>query len=166
MIHKRASIQDASIGEGSAVWQYASVIRGAVLGRDCVIGSCAIIDGALLGDDVHVGHGASVHPGTLIGNRVFIGPGAVLCNDSWPRAHKRGFAPRGAVIYADASIGANVTVLAGVSIGAGAMIAAGVTVARDVPARHLYGPNGAMTPIQDEEERCAARGARKSLKVA
>ena len=114
----QTSVHDAAIGARTKVWQFASVIRGAKLGEDCVIGSCAIVDGATVGDRCHIGHGAQVHPGAVIGSDVFLGPGAVICNDAWPRAHKRGFdAPGVAVIDDHASIGANAVVLAGLTIG-------------------------------------------------
>ena len=108
-----------TIGEGTKVWQFASVIREASIGSDCSIGSCAIVDGARVGNGCLIGHGASIHPGSILGDRVFVGPGAVLCNDNWPRTHKRGFnlALPSVVIEDDASIGANATVPAGVTIG-------------------------------------------------
>ena len=152
-----------TIGEGTKVWQFASVIREASIGSDCSIGSCAIVDGARVGNGCLIGHGASIHPGSILGDRVFVGPGAVLCNDNWPRTHKRGFnlALPSVVIEDDASIGANATVLAGVTIGKGAMIAAGAVVTRDVPPRYIYMANGVVNPITDEEGNCAARSHRR-----
>jgi UDP-2-acetamido-3-amino-2,3-dideoxy-glucuronate N-acetyltransferase len=162
MIHKKAhALADCDVPASCKVWQFASVVRGAKLGEDCTVASCAIVDGATLGDRCLIGHGASVHPGARVGNDVFIGPGAVICNDAWPRAHKRGFdASVTSVIIEDgASIGANAVVIAGVRIGAGAMVAAGFVAARDVPARFLLGPNG-LHPITDEEARCEARNGK------
>jgi UDP-2-acetamido-3-amino-2,3-dideoxy-glucuronate N-acetyltransferase len=74
-IHEKAHVdKDCSFGDGTWVWQFASVIRGAVIGQRCSIGAQAIVDKAKLGDCVLVGHGASIHPGTVIENDVFIGP--------------------------------------------------------------------------------------------
>lgn len=163
MSAKRAGVQtcvqNADVGARTKVWQFASVIRGAKLGDDCVVGSCAVVDGATVGDRCHIGHGAQVHPGAVLGDEVFVGPGAVLCNDAWPRAHKRGFelgAPS-IVIETGASIGANAVVLPGVRIGAGAMVAAGSVVARSVPAKHRFLASGQVEPITDEEAKCATR---------
>ena len=66
LIDHRAHVDDdTELGEGTKVWQFASVIRGAVLGPNCVVGACANIDGARLGSGCRVGHGASLHPGLL-----------------------------------------------------------------------------------------------------
>ncbi|MDP3493433.1 MAG: acyltransferase [Hyphomonadaceae bacterium] len=150
MISPRAQVDtDVRLGDGTRVWQFASVIRGAIIGKNCSVASCAIVDGAILGDGCIVAHGASVHPGAKIGNRVFIGPGAVLCNDRWPKAHKYGFDIDkllggfvGILIEDEASIGANAVILPGVVIGASAMIAAGAVVTGNVPARSLWRRDG------------------------
>lgn len=97
-----------------------------------------------------------MHPGTVAGRDVFIGPGAVICNDSWPRTHKRGWQvpERATVIIEDgASIGANATVLPGVRIGRGAMIAAGSVVTCDVPADHVFMTKGEIRRIVSEPDR-------------
>jgi UDP-2-acetamido-3-amino-2,3-dideoxy-glucuronate N-acetyltransferase len=160
MIHKKAEVKDSKLGDGCKVWQFASVIRGAELGDNVTVASCAIVDGAKVGADSIICHGASVHPGAVLGREVFVGPGVTICNDSWPRAHKRGWAipERPVVIVEDgASIGANCVVLPGVRIGAGAMIAAGVTVTRDVIAGHLMGPTGAQAPIGPDPNKVRMR---------
>lgn len=127
------------------VWPYAQVIRGAILGDGCSIGSCAIVDGSTLGERVSVGHGAQIHPGIKIGNDVFVGPGAIFCNDMWPEVDKEGFEiPVGSfvtVVEDGASIGAGAIILPGNRIGAGAVIAAGAVVDRDVPAGTLFRRN-------------------------
>jgi UDP-2-acetamido-3-amino-2,3-dideoxy-glucuronate N-acetyltransferase len=146
-IHERAHVSECcSLGAGSKVWQFASVIRGAKLGARCNVGSNAIIDGAELGDRCTVGHGASIHPGFKAGNDVFIGPGAMFCNDMWPRVSKSGFdaallaAGRtvSVSIEDEASIGAGAIILPGVIVGRGAMVAAGAVVDHNVPALHLF----------------------------
>lgn len=168
MIHKKAHVEGAKVGEGTKVWQFASVVRGAVIGQNCTIAANAIVDGSSLGDRCLVGHGAGIHPGAQIGNDVFIGPGAVICNDAWPRAHKRGFDAQAlsVVIEDGASIGAQAVILPGVAIRAGAMVAAGAVASRDVPARHLLLANGQMSLIVDEEERVAKRSRRGKVRIA
>lgn len=149
MIHKKAHVQGSTVPDTCKVWQFSSVIRGAVLGENVTVASGAIVDGVKVGDGSLICHGASIHPGAEIGSAVFIGPGAVICNDSWPRTHKRGWQlpDKPVVVVEDgASIGANCVVLPGVRIGKGAMIAAGVTVARNVPANYLLSPKG-LEPI-------------------
>lgn len=155
-LHPWAEIgRDVVIGSRTRVWQFASVIRGAMIGDDCSIASCAIVDGADVGNGTIISHGAFIDPGIKIGSGVFIGPHVDLCNDAWPRADKTGF-DMGALISGEfvttkiedgASLGAGVVVLPGVVIGRDAMIAAGAVVDRDVPACSLFKRNGEIVPI-------------------
>lgn len=155
MSETRAHVDYSSrVGEGTRLWQFSSVIRGAKVGRDCSIGSCAMVDGAHVGRGTTIGHGAFVCPGVWIGERVFVGPGVIFCNDAWPRVDKTGFDPRWfrehltAIVEDGASIGAGVVVLPGVRIGLGAMIAAGARVERSVPDRHLHKRSGEIVRIE------------------
>lgn len=161
MIHEKAHVTpDCVIGEGSVVWQFASIVRGARLGRDCSIADSVTIDGAAIGNEVRIQKGAFVSPGVKIGDNVFIGPGVVVCNDAWPRTHKDGYEPEiydgtrwAVIVESGASIGAGAVILPGVRIGEDAMIAAGSVVTRDVPAGHLYRNGKVSTPIPDQQER-------------
>lgn len=155
-IHPKAHIDPSVvIGAGTRVWQFASVIRDAVVGEECSIATCAIVDGSVLGDRVIVSHGAFIDPGIQIGNDVFIGPNVNLCNDAWPRTDKTGFdltqmLDQGFVttrIEDGASLGAGVIVLPGIKIGRDVMVAAGAVVDKSIPAAHLYKRDGSMVPI-------------------
>ncbi len=156
-VHPMANVDaTASLGPRTKVWQFASVVRGAKVGSDCSIASCAIVDGALVGNGTIISHGAFIDPGIRISDGVFIGPNVSLCNDNWPRVDKAGwFDVRDLVsgeivvthICNGASLGAGVVVLPGVIIGAGAMIAAGAVVGDDVPDLMLFRRDGTMQPI-------------------
>lgn len=145
-VHERAHVTpDCRIGAGTRVWQFASVVRGAVVGSNCSIADSVTLDGAVIGDGVRIQKGAFVPAGVTIGNCVFIGMHAAFCNDAWPRVHRVGYHPelfdaghRCVVVEDGASIGAHVTVLPGVRIGSNAMIAAGEVVTGDVPPGHIY----------------------------
>lgn len=156
MIHAQAFVSGSHVSDGTAVWQFASVIRGARIGADCSIGACSVVDAATVGDRCAIGHGAQVHPGTVISNGVFIGPGAIICNDRWPRTAKDGFdfdglKARPTVIVEDeASIGAGAIILPGVRIGKGGMVAAGVVCGVDVPAGMLLRRDGTLEPMPDD----------------
>lgn len=156
VIHPLACVENAAVGARTRVWQFASVIRNAIVGADCKIASNAIVDGCRLGDRCLVSHGAFLDPGIRIGSDVFIGPHVALCNDIWPRVDKAGWFDMdklisGEVIVTEihdgASIGANAVLLPGVTIGGGAMIAAGAVVLRDVPSMHLWSRDGLISPI-------------------
>lgn len=147
MIHKTAEVADCQIGEGSKVWQFVVILRGAQIGRDCNICSNVLIEGnVILGDRVTVKSGVQLWDGLLVGNDVFIGPNATFANDRFPRSkiYPESFAQT--VIEDGASIGAGAVILPGLRIGTGAMVGAGSVVTRDVasgslvlgnPARHV-----------------------------
>lgn len=169
-IHPLAIVDaDCEIGEGAHVWQFASVVRGAALGENVTVASCAIVDGAKVGADSIIAHGASVHPGAVLGNGVFVGPGAVLCNDAWPRAHKDGWAiPTRPTIVVDdgASICAGAIILPGVHIGRNAMVGAGVVCGNDVPEGMLMLSNQVCVPIGDERRKVRMRVAGERVRAS
>ena len=72
---------DVTVGEGTAFW-FNSVCRAELqpikIGKRCNIQDCAVIHNlCTLGDDVSVGHGAIVH-GAMVGDRVIVGMGATV----------------------------------------------------------------------------------------
>jgi len=158
-IHRWAEVMTGTvaIGARTRVWQFASVIRGAVIGADCSIAAYAIVDGSHLGDRCIVSHAAFIDPGIQIGNDVFIGPLAALCNDGWPRVDKTDFDMEAlingdhvcTIISDGASIGAGAIILPGVIIGCGAMVAAGAVVNRDVPNDKLWKRDGTFGDIDE-----------------
>ncbi len=145
-IHSKAHVEDSDVGEGTHIWQFASVIRGARLGRDCNVGSCATVHGAYLGDRCIVSPGAFVVPGTLCGDDVFIGPNVTICNDRWPSTNKEGFflADEQVTVHLmdGCSIGANAVILPGVIVGKNALISAGAVCTKDVPEGHVLFRDG------------------------
>lgn len=148
-------MRDASIGARSIVWEFAKVIRGARVGDDCSIGGCAIVDAARLGHRCSVGHGAQIHPGVRIRDDVFVGPGAIVCNDSWPRVGKDGFNSAALLsgdfvtveIHDGVNIGAGAIILPGIIIGAGSTIAAGSVVTHSMPPVSLWKRAGGWVPM-------------------
>lgn len=151
MIHHLAHVDDdVVLGSGTRIWQFASVTRGTVLGKDCSVSPFAMLDGSVYGDRVVVSGGVMAGAGFKVGNDVFLGPNVVLCNDCWPFASKDGYddaalraGERFAVVIEDgAAIGAGAIILPGVRIGAGAVVAAGAVVDEDVPAGMVARRNG------------------------
>ena len=138
--------ESASIGDGTSVWHLAQVRENAVLGQGCVVGRGAYIgSGVRVGAHCKIQNYALVYEPAELAAGVFIGPAAVLTNDTYPRAitpdgalkSPADWVPVGVVIERGASIGARAVCVAPVRIGEWAMVAAGSVVTRDVPAHAL-----------------------------
>lgn len=175
-IHPLAHVSDATIGARTRVWQFASVIRGAKLGDDCNVASCATIDGSVFGDRCIICQGAAMGPGFRFGDDCFVGPNVTICNDAWPSAAKSGGGAGGewniepfqsgewAVIAEDGvSIGANAVVLPGVRLGSGCVVAAGAVVTGDIPARCLWMRDGTIRPLPSRRKRMRFAAEPKSI---
>jgi len=153
MIHETADVHpSAIIGAGTQIWNNAQVREGAIIGSNCHIGSGAHIGkGVLIGDNCKILNNACLFEGVTLEDGVFVGPGAIFCNDSYPRAvHEDGaiieaeeWLPQHSYVASQASIGANATILPGVFIGIGSMIGAGAVVTKDTQPWRLYVGNPA-----------------------
>lgn len=143
-IHPLSDVRTGDIGEGTRVWQYAVILEGARVGRNCNINCHTFVEGdVVLGDNVTIKSGVYLWDGMRIADNVFVGPNATFVNDLNPRSKRRPAEFAGVVIEEFASVGANATVLGGVRIGRGAMIGAGGVVTRDVPPFTLWYGNPA-----------------------
>ena len=142
-IHPLADVQTDQIGAGTRVWQFAVVLDGARIGRDCNICAHTFVEnGVTIGDRVTVKSGVYLWDGITVEDDVFIGPQATFTNDRKPRSRVRApFEPT--VIEAGASIGAGAVILPGITIGRGAMVGAGGVVTRSVPAGETWVGNPA-----------------------
>ncbi|MFY9933472.1 MAG: acyltransferase [Streptosporangiaceae bacterium] len=132
----------AEIGAGTLVWHLAQVREDARIGRGCIIGRGAYVGpGVFLGDHVKLQNYALVYEPARLEDAVFIGPAAVLTNDTYPRSvgvtgqlkRSEDWDAKGVVVREGASVGARAVILAGVEIGRWALVAAGAVVTRDVP---------------------------------
>lgn len=143
-IHQLADVDCTEIGPGTRVWQFAVILKGAVIGQDCNICAHTFIEqDVVVGDRVTVKSGVYVWAGTRVGNDVFLGPNATFTNDKFPRSKQYPEKFSGIVIEDGASIGANATLLPGIRIGKHAMVGAGAVVTRDVPAYAVVAGNPA-----------------------
>jgi acetyltransferase-like isoleucine patch superfamily enzyme len=132
----------AVLGAGTAVWHLAQIREHARLGRNCIVGRGAYVGpGVVIGDTVKLQNYALVYEPAQLEDGVFIGPAAVLTNDTYPRSvdvsgklkRPSDWSPKGVVVREGASIGARAVVVAGKVIGRWALVAAGAVVTRDVP---------------------------------
>ena len=134
-VHPSSYVDDGvSIGEGTKVWHFCHIQRGAVIGRNCSLGQNVNIGSHVrIGDGCRLQNNVSVYEGVELGDNVFCGPSCVFTNVVTPRAH---FPVHG--VYArtrvceGASLGANCTVVCGHTVGRSALVAAGAVVTRDV----------------------------------
>jgi len=135
-IHPLADVHECQIGEGTRVWQFVVVLKGARIGADCNICAQTLIEGdVVIGDRVTVKSGVQIWDGSVIGDDVFIGPNATFSNDLYPQSKQYPEKFHGVTIHNGASIGANATLLPGITIGEKALVGAGAVVTRDVPSR-------------------------------
>ncbi|MEG8202730.1 acyltransferase [Pseudomonas sp. 5FOS] len=133
-IHQLADVKSDAIGEGTRVWQFVVIMKGAQVGRNCNICAHTLIEGdVVLGDNVTVKSGVYLWDGTRIADDVFIGPNATFTNDAMPRSKVYPEQFNGITLERGASIGANATLLPGVVVGEYAMVGAGAVVTRNVP---------------------------------
>lgn len=143
-IHPLADVAESQIGQGTRVWQFVVVLKGAKIGTDCNICAQTLIEGnVVMGDRVTVKSGVQIWDGSVIGDDVFIGPNATFSNDLYPRSKQYPKKFSGVTIGNGASIGANATLLPGITIGDRAMVGAGAVVTKDVPARAVVVGNPA-----------------------
>jgi acetyltransferase-like isoleucine patch superfamily enzyme len=140
----------ALVGYGTRIWELSQVRENADIGKNCVIGRGVYIDhGVVIGDNCKIQNGVNIYYPAVIAAGVFIGPGAMLINDPFPRAinpdgslKKVGsdWTPIGVTVREGASIGTRAVIFPGVEIGEWAMVGAGALVRNDVRARmKVYG---------------------------
>jgi acetyltransferase-like isoleucine patch superfamily enzyme len=146
-VHATADVEpDVDVGAGTTIWHRAQIRTGARIGTECVIGRDAFIDeSVVLGNRVKIQNLALVYHGVNVEDGVFIGPGAILTNDRYPRA----ITSTGDLARAEdwtigpitlrygCSIGAGAVVVAGVDVGRYATVGAGAVVTRTVPNHAL-----------------------------
>lgn len=145
-IHPQALCESDDVGEGTRVWAFAHVLKGARVGRDCNVGDHAYLEaGAVVGDRVTVKNGVLLWDKVTVEDDVFLGPHVVFTNDVNPRAaykkDAKDFLPTR--VGRGATVGANATIVCGVTLGPGCFVGAGCVVVEDVPAHALVVGNPA-----------------------
>jgi UDP-2-acetamido-3-amino-2,3-dideoxy-glucuronate N-acetyltransferase len=147
-VHPQALCEANAVGEGTRIWAFAHVMRGAIVGRQCNIGEGVFVEaGAVLGDRVTVKNQCLLWDGVYLADDVFVGPGVVFTNDLRPRSPRM---PEVAERYRSpecwllqthvergVSLGARAVILPGIRLGQFAMIGAAAVVTRDVLPHQL-----------------------------
>jgi UDP-2-acetamido-3-amino-2,3-dideoxy-glucuronate N-acetyltransferase len=138
MIHPLAQVLSSSVGEGTKVWQFAIILEGAVIGKDCNINCHTLIESKVfIGDRVTIKPGVFIWDGISLENDVMVGPNATFTNDKWPKSKNAAYQRLETKVRKGASIGANATILCGIEIGEFSTIGAGAVVTKSVPNRAL-----------------------------
>jgi len=133
-IHPLSDVHSPHIGEGTRVWQYSVVLKGAKIGNECNICAHTLIENdVVVGDRDTIKSGVYIWDGITIEDDVFIGPCVTFTNDKQPRSKIYPEQFPKMLIKHNASIGANATLLPGIIIGRYSMIGAGAVVTKDVP---------------------------------
>ncbi|MCI9619463.1 MAG: N-acetyltransferase [Dorea sp.] len=164
-VHESSYVDaDVKIGEGTKIWHFCHIQKGARIGKNCSFGqNVNISNNVIVGNDCKVQNNVSIYEGVELEDGVFCGPSCVFTNDLTPRARY----PKGrdgykkTLIREGASIGANATIVCGHIIGKYAMVAAGAVVTKDVPDYALVaGVPAKVVGRIDEKGKSIAKGNR------
>ena len=129
------------------VWHLAHIRENAVVGANTTIGRGAIVDcDVQIGENCKIQNLAQIFRPARIEDFVFVGPGAILTNDRFPRAasangskkNSEDWNPVGVHLEFGASIGAGAVCVAPLKVGRWAVVAAGAVLISDAKAFGLY----------------------------
>lgn len=143
-VHPQALVETDEIGDGTAIWAFAHVMKGARIGSQCNVGDHAFIEtGAEVGNRVTIKNQVLIWEGIKIEDDVFIGPRATFTNDRFPRSPRMPEAAQRyqsrdgwlspTIVRRGCSIGAGAIICPGIELGAYSVIGAGAVVTRNVP---------------------------------
>lgn len=142
-IHATATVEDgAFLGEGTRVYHYTHIRKGARVGKNCIIGGHVYIDSdVVVGDNCKIQSGGRLYHGLILEDGVFVGPGVQFANDLVPRAVNPDGTLKGTedwevsptLVKSGSSIGMGSNILCGLTIGRWALVGMGAVVISDVP---------------------------------
>lgn len=149
-VHKSSYVdKDVKIGEGTSIWYFCHIAKGARIGKNCNLGQNVYIDkNVSIGSNVKIQNNVSVYQGVKIEDGAFLGPSCVFTNVINPRSlyPKKTSEYSKTVVEKSATIGANATVICGnppKCIGQYSFIGAGTVVTKNVPPYALVVGNPA-----------------------
>jgi UDP-2-acetamido-3-amino-2,3-dideoxy-glucuronate N-acetyltransferase len=129
------------IGDDSRIWSYTQLGENVSIGKNTTIGRNVYLGPRVsIGNNCKIQNNALIYEPAIVSDGVFIGPGAILTNDKFPRAVNvdgtlkttDDWMPVGVQIKFGASIGAGAICVAPVTIGEWSVVAAGSVVVKDV----------------------------------
>ncbi len=143
-IHPLSDVQTDKIGNGTTIWQFCVVLKGASLGENCNVCANSLIENeVVIGNNVTIKSGVQLWDGIHVEDDVFIGPNVTFTNDLVPRSkcYPDSFAK--IHLHKGCSIGANSTIIAGCEIGRYALVGAGSVVTKSIPPNTVWYGNPA-----------------------
>jgi len=118
------------------VWHVELVnIFDSEIGEGTKIASFVEIGGSKIGSSCKIECGAFIPHGSVIEDKVFIGPNVSLTNDRYPNLLVNEWKVEPVTIKYGARIGSHSVIVSGVTIGEEAIIGSGSVVTDDIPAR-------------------------------
>lgn len=144
-IHPLSEVHSSTIGEGTTIWQFCVILKGARIGQNCNINCQVFIENdVVIGNNVTIKPGVQLWDGITLEDDVFIGPNVTFTNDLVPRSKQYPDSFLKTTICHGASVGANSTLIGGITIGKYAVIGAGSVVTKDIPPFTLWYGNPAI----------------------
>jgi UDP-2-acetamido-3-amino-2,3-dideoxy-glucuronate N-acetyltransferase len=122
--------EPCDIGAGTKIWHFSHVLKGASIGKGCVLGQNVSVAGdVIIGDNVKIQNNVSLYTGVILEDDVFCGPSCVFTNVINPRSQiVRHHLYERTLVRRGATIGANATIICGATIGRYAFVGAGAVV--------------------------------------
>ena len=137
-----------TIGKNVKIWHFAYIGDNTTIGDNVMIGSLSHIDyNVKIGNNTRIEGAVYIPPLTVIGNQVFIGPGATFTNDPYPMSPKM----IGVTAEDGAIIASRAVIKPGVTIGRNAVVGMGAVVTKDVPAETVVVGNPARIKYSRKE---------------
>ncbi len=136
--HESAYVDEpCKIGDGTKVWHFSHIQKGADIGNNCVFGQNVNVGpNVTIGNNCKVQNNVSIYEGVILEDYVFCGPSMVFTNIldpkcKYPQAGSEFYIKT--LIKEGASIGANATIVCGHTVGKHSLIGAGAVVTKNVP---------------------------------
>ncbi len=129
--------EGVSIGEGTKIWHFSHIQKGAQIGVRCVLGqNVNVANNVIIGDYCKIQNNVSIYEGVTLEDYVFCGPSMVFTNIldpkcKYPQVGEEFYVKT--LVKEGASIGANATIVCGNTLGKHCMIGAGAVVTKNVP---------------------------------
>ena len=99
-VHPSSVVDEGvTIGEGTRIWHFCHIQKGALIGRHCSLGqNVNVSNNVRIGDGCKLQNNVSVYEGVELEDYVFCGPSCVFTNDLTPRARPSAQTPRSSAV--------------------------------------------------------------------